>query len=420
MDLNVAIVLFGAIVVLYTMIGGLWAVLMTDVLQFIVLTVVVFLTAILMIMGSAGDYADRVPDTFFSLTAGSYGWFFLLGWVIIHFFMIGAEWAFVQRFIAVRSPRDARKSAYLFGTLYLITPLFWLLPPLVVPGTGRRNRQGEGVHPRGAVGAPARCSGAHDCGAVFRHSQHGQLSVERVCRRPDQRFLSGHLSTLKPANDPWFKWDAVFTALLGGLLVVMAIMVPKMGGAEKLIVSINSLLVVPLFAPTLWGLFSRKIGLRDMLIVALTSFGIGLTLRFGIASNPMITEGQALFVVAEYLSQNTKNVEVLVGVILPVLMLIGFEWFRRGTDSGALRVEQHCQESTAEDLEDSVPSQFDPFPARMVMFSLYLMGLWMIVLGSLQASDRLVILVFGTLLLGLGGLIQLVMKQLLRRSRTSN
>ena len=77
-----------------------------------------------------------------------------------------------------------------------------------------------------------------------------------------------------------------FTALLGGLLVAMAILVPRLGGAEKLIISINSLLVVPLFAPTLWGLFGRKIGIRDMIIVALTSFGTGLALRFGVATNP--------------------------------------------------------------------------------------------------------------------------------------
>lgn len=135
-DLTLAIVVFGAIVIVYTMMGGLWAVLMTDVLQFIVLTVVVFLTAVLMLQGFGGwgEFVDAVPETFLNPVAGNYGWFFLLGWTIIHFFIIGAEWAFVQRFISVKDPKSARKSSYLFGMMYLFTPLFWLLPPLLYRG----------------------------------------------------------------------------------------------------------------------------------------------------------------------------------------------------------------------------------------------------------------------------------------------
>ena len=133
LSLNTAIILFGIIVILYTMQGGLWAVLMTDVLQFIVLTVVVFVASILMIadLGSFASFKDNTPDGFLNLTNGDYTWFFLLGWTTINFFTFGAEWAFVQRHIAVKSPKDARKSTYLFGVMYLVTPLFWMLPPLL-------------------------------------------------------------------------------------------------------------------------------------------------------------------------------------------------------------------------------------------------------------------------------------------------
>ena len=196
MDLTLAIMLFGGIVVIYTMMGGLWAVLMTDVLQFIVLTVVVFLTAILMILGidSWGDYFEAVPSTFFNLTAGGYGWFFLLGWVIIHFFMIGAEWAFVQRFIAVRNPVEARKSSYLFGIMYLVTPLFWLLPPLLYRGqVGGLDKEkayilaAQSVLPPGVSWTDGRRS-------VLGHRQHGQFPVECLCRCAYERLLQINLS----------------------------------------------------------------------------------------------------------------------------------------------------------------------------------------------------------------------------------
>ena len=68
---------------------------------------------------------------FLSATSDQYTFLFLLGWVAIHYFMIGAEWAFVQRYLCVPSPKDARKSTFLFGGLYLISPFPWLLPPLL-------------------------------------------------------------------------------------------------------------------------------------------------------------------------------------------------------------------------------------------------------------------------------------------------
>jgi hypothetical protein len=80
-----------------------------------------------------------------------------------------------------------------------------------------------------------------------------------------------------------------------------------MGGAEKVIISINSLLVLPLLAPTLWGMFSRRIGLKEMCIVTLTSFIIGGILRFG-------------------LSIQSNDIDILVGVLFPILLLILLEY----------------------------------------------------------------------------------------------
>ena len=132
--LMTAILVFGAVVVLYTMIGGLWAVLMTDVIQFIVLNVAVLFVVplVLLDIGGFGSFLAQMPEGFLALTSGSkYTWFFLFGWVAIHYFMIGAEFAFVQRYLCVPTPRDARRGTILFGVLYLFSPFLWLLPPLL-------------------------------------------------------------------------------------------------------------------------------------------------------------------------------------------------------------------------------------------------------------------------------------------------
>ena len=45
--------------------------------------------------------------------------------------MIGGEWAFVQRYLCVSTQASAKKVAWLFGALYLTTPLLWMIPPMV-------------------------------------------------------------------------------------------------------------------------------------------------------------------------------------------------------------------------------------------------------------------------------------------------
>ena len=97
LSLRYAILIFGSIVVLYTMIGGLWAVLMTDVLQFIILNLAVLFVVPLALhqVGGVGGFIEQAPEGFFDLVKEEkYTVFFLAGWAAIHFFMIGAEWAF--------------------------------------------------------------------------------------------------------------------------------------------------------------------------------------------------------------------------------------------------------------------------------------------------------------------------------------
>ena len=420
LDLNWAIILFGSIVILYTMQGGLWAVLMTDVLQFIVLTVLVFMVAVLMIgsVENPANFLTTVPDSFFSPTADKYGWFFLCGWVTIHFFMIGAEWAFVQRFLSVRSPKDARKSAYLFGILYLVTPLFWLLPPLLYRGevSGADKEQAyilaaQSVLPPGALGLMIAAMFSATASMVS-----SQLNVFAGVLTND--FFKA-LVRPNASDRTLVLVGRVFTCVLGTLLVATAIIVPQLGGAEKLIVTINNLLVVPLYAPALWGLFSRKIGIREMVIVILVSFSVGAVLRFGLAGNPWIVEGDTLYALATYLADNTKTVEVLVGVLLPVAMLFAFELLKKEHDKVGSEVIRLMSEPAKPDLEQST-TQFDPFPVQMVVTSVLILGGWMFLLGLWQDESRTVLMVFAFVLLFLGVALRAWLVRRLRPLTTSS
>jgi len=409
-----AIMIFGVIVVLYTMQGGLWAVLMTDVLQFIVLTVVVFIVAILMLadVGSFANFQANTPNGFMLPTGGKYSWFFLLGWTTINFFSFGAEWAFVQRFIATRSPKDARKSTYLFGLMYLVTPLFWMLPPLLyrsqVEGVAKEQAYilaAQSVLPDGLLGLMIAAMFSATASMVS-----SQLNVFAGVLTNDfyRPLLNPKASEKKLVSAGRF-----FTAMIGLLLIAMAILVPYLGGAEDLITTINGMLVVPLLAPTLWGVFSRKIGIRHMLIVALTSFGIGMFLRFGL---PWLTqEGDALWVVTKTVLDNKKMVELFNGVLLPVCMLGFFELSLRARDAGADKLDAKCNESIATIAAAEQESTFDPYPARMVMFSVLILGGWMLFIGIREPAERAVLLSVGTVLLVLGATIEVFIRRHLSR-----
>lgn len=412
LSLNTAIIAFGTIVVLYTMQGGLWAVLMTDVLQFIVLTVVVLMVAVLMLFGVGDAPAGSVefPTDFFHPVAGNYGWFFLFGWVTIHFFMIGAEWAFVQRFLAVRNAADARKSAYLFGTMYLVTPLFWLLPPLLFRGqVADADKEqayilaAQSVLPPGVLGLMVAAMFSATASMVS-----SQLNVFAGVLTNDFYKNIFHPSA---SEKSLVRVGRFFTALLGALLVATAVLVPHLGGAEKLIITINSLLVVPLFAPTLWGLFSKKIGIREMIVVALISFATGLTIRFGLIANPWITQEHSLGSLAKFLGDNTKNVEVLVGVVLPVVMLAGMEWRKKNVDEGALSLQKAEAVTSRRESATETERRFDPFPIRMVQCSLLAVGLWMLILAIDSTEARLILATFALAVGGLGGVIEVAIRR---------
>ena len=411
LSLNTAIIIFGIIVILYTMQGGLWAVLLTDVLQFVVLTVVVFVASILMMadLGSFANFKDNTPEGFLHLTGGDFTWFFLLGWTTINFFTFGAEWAFVQRYISVKSPKEARKSTYLFGIMYLVTPLFWMLPPLLY----RAQVQGaddeaayilatQSVLPAGLLGLMVAALFSATASMVS-----SQLNV-----------FAGVLTNdfYRPLLNPKAKEKTLvfvgrfFTALIGLLLIIMAILIPAMGGARKVIITINSLLVVPLFAPTLWGVFSKKIGVKHMLIVALTSFCIGVSLRFGL---PAITkEGDPLWELTDYVLNNKEMVELFVGVLLPVCMLFIIEWMLKSTDSGVTRLDTKREDSHAAITAAEQDSSFDPFPARMVMYSLLTLGSWMLFIGFREPADRTMLFSVGGVLLMIASVIQVFLKKL--------
>ncbi len=393
LSLRYAILIFGSIVVLYTMIGGLWAVLMTDVLQFVILNLAVLFVIPLALgrVGGINGFLADAPQGFFDLVneAEGYTVFFLVGWAAIHFFMIGAEWAFVQRYLCVPTKRDARKSTYLFGVLYLVSPVLWLLPPMiykVIDPTADPEQayilSCKAVLPIGMVGLMLAAMFSATASMVS-----SQLNV-----------FSGVLTNdiYKPLAK---KTDSrtmmivgrIFTILLGFLLIAIALEIEKFGQIKDLIISITSLMVVPLLAPSLWGLFSRRINGSAVWITGLSGFFLGALIRFGFGENGWF---EGMTPINDWIVANSNFLKTFVGVIFPVAVLSAIELTSRGESRGWKSIAALSRRQ--DEAEHQSPSESNPIAAKVVAWCLMVCALMMFSLIAVNDSESTKVLsVFG-------------------------
>jgi SSS family transporter len=134
---DVMIVLIGIIIMLYTFLGGFWAVCITDVVQFLILVAVcvVLLPAILLSgeFSSIGDLLGRIQPLSLHhvLPDGTmFDHWYLLGLTVAGIFgsAVGDK---AQRYYSVRDENDALKVGWLTFVLFLTAPILFGIPPLI-------------------------------------------------------------------------------------------------------------------------------------------------------------------------------------------------------------------------------------------------------------------------------------------------
>jgi solute:Na+ symporter, SSS family len=137
-DIRTLIVITGASVVGYTMLGGIVAVIWTDAIQSFVLMAGAGLCLLIMVFGlpeGPGQlFALAAEENKFSL--GSFGtslreptfWVVLAYGLTINLQNFGIDQNYVQRYVASRSDAEARKSVWLGGLLYVpVSAVFFLI-----------------------------------------------------------------------------------------------------------------------------------------------------------------------------------------------------------------------------------------------------------------------------------------------------
>ena len=123
----------GALTVLvYTLTGGLWSVLVTDIIQCAVLmgVAVTVLPLSLQAVGGLGALHDALPGHF-SFFQGHRGTFwFLAAYYLIVFVKYNGSWSFVQRLASVSGEREAVKMGLLSAAIFFLFPVVAVLPAI--------------------------------------------------------------------------------------------------------------------------------------------------------------------------------------------------------------------------------------------------------------------------------------------------
>ncbi|MFZ4457041.1 MAG: sodium:solute symporter family protein [Bacteroidales bacterium] len=401
--------LLGIIVIFYTTFGGLWAVVVTDVLQFIIL-----ISAGLILLPLSFDKvggidgfvtainAQHLTD-FFTLSSSKYTISFLLGFLFYNVFYLGGQWSFVQRYTSVASPKESRKVPILFGFFYIFTPVIWMLPPMLYRAV---KPIAENMDPAALV-IQSEQAYMQMCQTVLPAGMLGLITISLIFATNSsvQGFLNISAGVItndlfkaiypKSTEKTLMKVARMATLFVGLVVIGMGMLIPLMGGATNVILSVASITGGAMYLPVIWTLFSKRQNSNTVLGATIASLIISLGYKFLL---PAIT-GEALSTAAS----------MVMGVVVPVSIIALLEiWLavrkQNTTEFDKYQIylsEKTETESVAPDTSAESESE-NQFGKRMIGLGILVTGSIIGILGIISSAGRAYVITTALVLLAIG------------------
>ena len=402
MSVSWAILIIGIFSAVYTVAGGLWAVLMTDVVQFILLALMIVLLIPLSFktVGGVGNFINNVPEGFFNFVSGEYSFLWLILWFFLWFFQVGGDWPFIQRYISVPTPKDAKKATYLMAVLYIITPIIWMLPSMIyrVSNPTANPEQAyilisQEVFPAGMLGLMMASMLSSTMSMI-----DSMLNVYAGVFTYDVYKVYNP----KASEKKLVSVGRTFTFGYGAAIIALALLIPFLGSAESVVVTLITLMIGPLAIPTVWGLFSKYINEKAVWISISTAYIIGVIVKLGFSSNGFlidILERGASF--SNYIKENGQLVDALIGLVIPVTILIIMEItgrYKGGPDPKWQEVKEFTKKSKIEELAMPSSAAFN-LPSQILTWVLVILGIVIGLLAFIDPEQQGILITFSVLLL---------------------
>ncbi len=275
-----AIAVCGTIMLAYTLMGGLWAVMITDFVQFIIMgtAVLVMTPLVLSKAGGFGAIIEQAPPGFWRLTSDNFSVSWLIPFSLVMFLSYTTRWSIVQRYYSVGTDADARKVGYTLGILTFIGVPLLFLPAyaarVFLPGIEDANTVYplvcRAVLPVGLFGMVIAgmfsatmsmlSSDYNAVASVVTNDIYKRLFAPKASER--SLVLIGRLSTLG----------------IGMAAVVIAVILSQAKELEDLVgimAKVFSLLLPPIGIPMVFGLLTRRVSEKGALAGFVTGAACG-------------------------------------------------------------------------------------------------------------------------------------------------
>ena len=399
--LTTAIFALGAFSMVYVALGGLRGVVVTDVLQFVILFAAVVIAVPLAFdkIGGVGTFFEKVPEGFFELFEGEYTPGFVIAFAIYNMFFLGGNWAYVQRYTSVKTERDSRKTGWLFGVLYTISPILWMLIPMIyrVYNPLLSGLENEGAYLLMCKEAmPDGLLGLMLGGMIFATAS----SLNATLNISAGVVTNDIFKRMRPdaSEKTLMNVARISTWGFGIMAIIIALLIRSMGGIVNVVISVAALTGVPVYLPVIWSLFSKRQTARTILSATFISLAINLIFKF-------VTPHFGLAL--------DRTWEMIVGTAVPVILLAGIEVVLKAKEFIAPEYMAYIsgrnvrmRQENAGDTEES--KRTDRFTQKVLGIGLGLSGVLITVLGFI-AEENIVVPVAVGLVVALIGIYLLIL-----------
>ena len=255
-----AVIGCGVVVTLYTVIGGFWAVIVTDVVQFVILF---FATLILVPLSyqAAGGIENMqavIPQnmTWFNGKKGIPIW--LCTYYVLLIIRYLGNWTFIQRFYSAKSETDGQKLAVLSAVLFFIFPVIFLFPPLAARVILPDLKNPEMAYvalcvkllPSGIMGLMIAAMFAATMSVLSaEYNVTASVLTRDIYQRVFRPNASGKEALLV---------GRLMTLLVGTIVTIGALFVAGFGGAFEANKLLAGIFAVPMIVPVIFGVLMLK------------------------------------------------------------------------------------------------------------------------------------------------------------------
>jgi hypothetical protein len=203
----------------------------------------------------------------------------------------------------------------------------------------------------------------------------------------------------------------IFTVLFGVGTVVIAILIPRIGGIVDFVLSIASIAGGALFAPIIWSLFSKRQTAASVVTVTILTLSINLFLKMGA---PALLN----------LKLN-RTWETVIGQAIPLVSLFLYEWYYK-LKGFVAPIDQTILNQPVVDLEAIDASEDaeaqNTFGIRVIAGAMAVVGIGISILGLISDTMSTVVTSVGIIIIAFAiliGVLTFRKKPLVSRSISS-